>query len=509
MDSSGIDHKFSTTYWRDIELPTFNTLNEDLTVDVALIGAGIAGITSAYLLSKEGLKVAIIEARSVLNGTTAHTTAKLTAQHILIYDHLIKYFGEEKAKLYYEFSSNAIPFVENISREKGIDCDFKRQDAYVYAVTDKYAKNIEKEWTAYQKLGIKGDLKDTIPFNLQIKNTIKMADQAQYHPLKFLRGLLNEAIKQGCKVFQNTTAVDLEEEGIGPKVITKDGFKINCNHVIIATNYPFYDKPGLYSARMYAQRSYIIGIKTDQEYPGGMYISADTPTRSLRHTPLNEGNLLIIAGGSHKTGQDINTLKYYNELQDYAEKLFGVRDYTYRWSAQDYITLDRVPYIGPITQDKQHILVATGFNDWGMANGISSAHLLADYVLNRDNPYKEVYSPSRFDANPDLLAALTTNADVALHHITSKVKFVSKGPGDLRNGEGSVVKHKGKKAGAYKDEIGNLYIVDTTCTHCGCECQWNEAEKSWDCACHGSRYSYEGDVIDGPGVHGLSKLVQH
>lgn len=139
--------------------------------------------------------------------------------------------------------------------------------------------------------------------------------------------------------------MDLEEEGIGPKFITKDGYKIDCKHVIIATNYPFYDKPGHYSARMYAQRSYIIGIKTDQEYPDGMYISADTPTRSLRHIPLNEGNLFIIAGGIHKTGQDINTLKYYNELQDYAGKLFGIRDYTYRWSAQDYITFDRVPYM--------------------------------------------------------------------------------------------------------------------------------------------------------------------
>lgn len=501
-------HKFPKTYWREIELPSFPSLNEDLSTDVAIIGAGITGITAAYLLAKAGVRTAVIEAGSILNGTTGHTTAKLTAQHGLIYDEYISHFGEEKAKLYYESHSEAIQFVETVSRERGIDCDFSRQDAYIYAVTDQYAEKVEKEWSAYQRLGISGGLKESIPINIPIKTALLMENQAQYHPLKFLKGLLKEAVQAGCKVFENTTATDLEnEESSSPTVITKDGYKISCSHVIIASHFPFYDIPGLYFARMYADRSYAIGIKTNKEYPGGMYISADSPTRSIRYTPLKEGNLLILGGENHKTGQGVDTLTHYLALQEFANEVFGETEYTYRWSAQDLVTIDKVPYIGPITESKERVLVATGYKKWGMTTGILAGHLLTDYVLKQDNPYKELYAPSRFDADPDIKNAVTANADVAKHLLKGKLEFVPKAPGDLRTGEGSVVIYKGKRAGAYKDEDGKLYIVDTTCTHIGCECEWNHAEKSWDCPCHGSRYSYAGDVIEGPAVKGLANLM--
>jgi glycine/D-amino acid oxidase-like deaminating enzyme/nitrite reductase/ring-hydroxylating ferredoxin subunit len=498
------ENKFPKTYWREIALPTFEKLSEDVTVDVAIVGAGIAGITAAYQLSKEGLKVALIEAGSVLNGTTGHTTAKLTAQHGIIYDELISHFGEEKARLYYESHMHAIQFVEN----KGIDCDFSREDAYVYASTEQYARDIETEMEAYEQLGIEGSMKDLIPFNIQIKGAILMKNQAQYHPLKFLRGLLEEAVHSGCHVYENTTAVDIEDEESEPKVVTKDGHKVTCKHVIIASHFPFYDKPGLYFARMYASRSYAIGVKWDKDYPGGMYISADTPTRSLRYTPYNGSKLLIIGGETHKTGQGVDTLTHYHALADFAKEVFGTGDYLYRWSAQDLVTLDRVPFIGQMTENKERILVATGFKKWGMTTGIMAGHLLADYVLNRDNPYKELYSPSRFHADPDLGKAITTNADVAKHLIKGKLEFVPKDPGDVKNGEGSVVMHNGKRAGAYRDENGKLYIVDTTCTHLGCETEWNHAEKTWDCPCHGSRYAYSGEVIEGPALKALDLLEE-
>ncbi|HEY2421558.1 MAG TPA: FAD-dependent oxidoreductase, partial [Neobacillus sp.] len=210
------EKKFPKTYWREIELPTFDKLKEDQAVDVAIVGAGITGITTAYLLSKEGLRVALIEAGGVLNGTTGHTTAKVTAQHGLLYDELINHFGEEKAKLYYESQSNSIQFIEKYATEKGIDCDFSREDAYIYATTDQYAKDIETEWSAYERLGIDGGLKDNIPFNIQAKAAIMMRNQAQFHPLKFLKGLLDEAVRAGCLVFENTPAVDLEDEESEP-----------------------------------------------------------------------------------------------------------------------------------------------------------------------------------------------------------------------------------------------------------------------------------------------------
>ena len=498
MNTSEKKHQFPKTYWREIELPTFEKLNEDIAVDVAIVGAGITGITAAYLLSKEGLKVAILEAGGVLNGTTGHTTAKLTAQHGIIYDEFINHFGKEKAKLYFDSHMNAIQFVESKVKENGIDCDFSKEDAYVYATTEEYVDKLQTEWEAYKSLEIDGALKDTIPFNIPAKAALLMRNQAQYHPLKFLKSLLDDAVKAGCTVYENTVAADIEDDDSEPKVVTKSGHRVACKHVIIATHFPFYDKPGLYFARMYADRSYAIGIKTDKDYPGGIYISADSPTRSIRYTPYNGEKLLILGGDNHKTGQGIDTLKHYEALQTFAEEVFGLKEYHYRWSAQDMVTLDKIPYIGPYTAGREHILVATGYKKWGMTTGILAGHLLTDYVMDRNNPYKELYSPSRFQADPALKSVITTNADVAKHLIKGKLEIVETNPEDLQDGEGSVVMYNGKRAGAYKDEYGKLYIVDTTCQHLGCECEWNRAEKSWDCPCHGSRYSYSGDVIEGP-----------
>jgi len=502
------EHQFPKTYWREIELPTFESLNEDLAVDVAIVGAGITGITAAYLLSKEGRKVAILEAGGVLNGTTGHTTAKLTAQHGIIYDEYINHFGKEKARLYFESHMNAIQFVEDKVKENGIDCDFSKEDAYIYATTEEYAGKLQTEWEAYKSLEIDGALKDTIPFNIPAKAALMMRNQAQYHPLKFLKTLLEDAVKSGCSVYENTVAADIEDDDTEPKVVTKSGHRVTCKHVIIASHFPFYDKPGLYFARMYADRSYAIGIKTDKDYPGGIYISGDSPTRSIRYTPYNGEKLLIIGGENHKTGQGIDTVKHYEALQAFAKDVFGLSEYHYRWSAQDMVTLDKVPYIGHYTEGRKNVFIATGYKKWGMTTGILAGHLLTDYVMNRDNPYKELYSPSRFQADPALKSVITTNSDVAKHLFKGKLEYTDKSTDDLQVGEGSVVMYNGKRAGAYKDENGKLFVVDTTCTHLGCECEWNRAEKSWDCPCHGSRYSYSGDVIEGPTNKALDLLKE-
>lgn len=506
---SGSEHQFPKTFWREIELPTYEPLNEDLSVDVAVVGAGITGITAAYLLSKEGLKVAILEAGGVLNGTTGHTTAKLTAQHGMIYDEFIQHFGPEKARLYFESHMNAIQFVETMVKENGIDCDYSKEDAYIYATTEEYVDKIKTEWEAYKSLNIDGSLKDTIPFNIPAKAALLMRNQAQYHPLKFLKSLLEDAVNAGCSVYENTVATDIEDDDTEPKVVTKAGHRVTCKQVIIASHFPFYDKPGLYFARMHTDRSYAIGIKTDMDYPGGIYISADSPARSIRTTPYNGEKLLILGGENHKTGQGIDTLKHYEALQLFAEEAFGLKEYHYRWSAQDMVTLDKLPFIGKYSEGRENILIATGYKKWGMTTGILAGHLLTDYVMDRENPYMELYSPSRaFQADPDFKSVVTTNADVAKHLIKGKLEYTDKSTDDLQMGEGSVVMYNGKRAGAYKDENGKLYVVDTTCTHLGCECEWNRAEKSWDCPCHGSRYSYSGDVIEGPTKKALELLKE-
>ncbi|MFE8701404.1 FAD-dependent oxidoreductase [Cytobacillus sp. FJAT-54145] len=498
--------QFPEPFWRDMDLPIFNKMIEDKEFDVAIVGGGITGITTGYLLVKEGVKVAIIEAGRILNGTTGHTTAKVTAQHGLIYDEFISHLGEEKAKLYYEGATDALNFIRNTVKEHGIDCDFEEQDAYVYSISEKDANKVEKEARAYQKLGIDGGLVDSIPFNIDTRSTIVMRNQAQYHPLKYLNHLVRMFLEAGGEIYENTTAVDIED-GPRPKVMLRNGKEISCKHLIAASHFPFCDKKGLYFARMYVERSYILGITTDKEYPGGMYISSDSPTRSLRSTPLENGErLILVSGEGHKTGQGIDTMKHYTALEQYAQDIFGIKEYKYRWSAQDMYTLDKVPYIGPITENQRNVSIATGYHKWGMTNGTAAALLLADDVLERDNKYRELYHPSRFHADPDVKKFLSINADVAKHFVKGKLEFIPKEPSDLQNDEGAVVMVHGQRCGAYKDQDGQLHVVDSTCTHLGCEVEWNHGDRTWDCPCHGSRFSYKGEVVDGPAVNPLKKV---
>ncbi|KAB2336040.1 FAD-dependent oxidoreductase [Cytobacillus depressus] len=505
MSSNHKMPQFPESYWRETPLPTFGKLNENTSVDVAIIGGGITGITAGYLLMKEGLKVAILEAGNILTGTTGHTTAKLTAQHGLIYDEFINHFGLEKAKLYYEAETSAIDFVRNQVQEKQIDCDFSEEDAFIYATSDEYAKKIETEMQAYKKLGIIGRLVDGIPFNIQTKATLAMNQQAQFHPLKYLQKLLQEFIDGGGIVYENTTAVDVGEND-HPVVITRDGHRVKCKYVIAASHFPFVDMMGFYFARMYSSRSYVLGIKTKTEFPGGMYYSADKPTRSLRYTPFNGEKLILVGGEGHKTGQGINTMKHYETLEGFAEEVFGITDFPYRWSAQDLITLDKLPYIGPIKENRSKILIATGFRKWGMTNGTVAAMLLKDIIIEKENPYKELFNPDRFQADPSLKKVISINTDVAGHLIKGKLEVAPKDPDDLENDEGAVVTVNGKRAGAYRDKDGNLHLVDTTCTHLGCETEWNEGERTWDCPCHGSRYTYDGEVLNGPTKRPLRKI---
>ena len=497
--------QFPEPYWREISLPPFEKLTNNLSVDVAIVGGGITGITAGYLLRKEGLKVAILEAGNILNGTTGHTTAKITAQHGLIYDELIQHFGEENAKLYYQSADSSLQFIRTTIQEKVIDCDFSDEEAHLYAVTDEYANKIYKEAEAYQKLDIAGNLLTSIPFDIEVKTSLMMKGQAQFHPLKYLKQLVLDFTEAGGLVFEQTTATDIEE-GDTPKIITRDGHRVSCQHVIIASHFPFFDKKGLYFARMYAERSYAIGIKAKNPYPGGMYLSVDDPVRSLRYTPVNGEQLVIVGGQNHQTGQGPDTLLHYLALEVFAEKTFGIENYAYRWSTQDLITLDKLPYIGPITENKPRILIATGYRKWGMTNGTTAAKLLTDLILEKENPYQNLFSPSRFKTDPSIKEAITINTDVAAHLLKGKLEFVTKDPNDLKNDEGDVVVVKGKRAGAYKDSDGVLHIVDTTCTHLGCECEWNHGERTWDCPCHGSRYSYDGEVIEGPTKKPLRKI---
>jgi glycine/D-amino acid oxidase-like deaminating enzyme/nitrite reductase/ring-hydroxylating ferredoxin subunit len=496
-------------YWtQSIEgLPSHPKLEEDTDTDIVVVGGGISGITAGYLLATAGFRVVLLEAGTLLGGTTGHTTAKITAQHDLIYDELIKQEGNEKASLYYNANRDALHFIRNTVKEHAIECGFSVQNAYVYTNDDSYLQKLQNEMSAYEKLGIPGSYVDHIPLtNIPAKAAVVMKEQAQFHPLQYLRVLIRKFVEAGGRIHEHTTATDIRQDN-RPVVTTADGCQISCNRVVICSHFPFYDGHGFFFARMHAERSYALGVKGAIDYPGGMYISAEEPKRSIRSATGADGSeLLIIGGQSHKTGQGICTINHYEALQQFAAQHFEVQEISYRWSAQDLVTGDRLPYIGRITDNTPDIYIATGFKKWGMTSSSAAALLIRDLVQERDNPYAELFTPSRSLSLKTLKNLVVDNFDVAKHLVSGKVEMVHRKPEDLAPDEGAAVSVHGRRAGAYRDPEGKLYVVDTTCTHMGCEVEWNDGERTWDCPCHGSRFSIKGEVLEGPAERPLKTI---
>ena len=502
--------KFAHSYWREFEeIPSFPALQESIATDIAIVGGGIAGIVSAYLLAKAGKKITLLDAGKLIDGATGYTTAKITAQHNLLYSEFIETIGAEQAKLYYEANSGGLKFIQETAAELGIACDLTIQNAFVYSQTELGKQKIEKEAEAYKTLGIDGGLATSevdLPFD--VTAAIVMRNQAQFHPVKFLAGLLREIERLGGIVYEQTRAMKIEKED-RPVIQTENGMHISCNKVIVASHYPINNFDGLYFSKLSVNRSYVIAVRTDAKIPVGVYLSADSPTRSMRAIPTDQGEtLLMIGGDGHPAGRsETNILEHYENLAHFGEEHFGIKEIPYRWSTQDLATLDKVPYVGIMTASYEHILVATGFNKWGMSNGAAAGMMLADRILGKANPYAEVFDPTRTKMEKaDVEDFIKDNAAVAKAFIAGKLKRTAEMADDLEADEGGIVKIDGEKTGAYRDESGQLHLVSTTCSHLGCTVKWNDAERSWDCPCHGSRFSYDGSVLDGPAVHPLKKL---
>lgn len=507
--TSGALPQFPESMWSHTSSrPSFPSLKEDIQCDVAIIGAGITGITTAYVLLEAGLKVAIIDAGKILQSTTSFTTAKVSSQHGLIYDSLLSHFGMEATRLYYEANEDAIRFISDTVAKHGIDCHFRREDAYLYADSDEQLKKLRQEWDAYRRLDLPGEWIDELPLPIHAKGAIVLRNQAQFHPLLYLDALTNYIVEKGGRFYEHTTLEDYAEEQNNGDIILKtaDGYRITCQHAVSASHFPFFDGGGLYFTRLHAERSYVIAIQPQRSYPGGMYINCGEPKRSLRSATLDGAEVILVGGESHKTGKNDCTIERYEQLEQFARDTFGIEQIPYRWSTQDLITIDQVPYIGSVTSSHPHIYVATGFGKWGMTSATISALLIADLITGKENRYTKLFSPSRFKLNPGLKNLVVQNAEVAKEWIGGKIEAVHLKVEDLLADQGAIVKYQGKRAGAYKDSQGLVHLVDTTCRHMGCEVNWNQAERTWDCPCHGARYSYQGTVIEGPATEDLIRL---
>jgi len=490
-------------YWLcTTEDTNYPRLTEDIEVDAAVVGGGLAGITTAYLLKKEGLKVAVIEADRICKGATGHTTAKITSQHTLIYDKIIKAFGKELAQQYADANQHAIRFMEDLIKTNNIECDFEAQAAYVFTQDKNYVEKIEIEARAAESLGIPCEYVLTTPLPFPVLGAMRFDGQAQFHPRKYVLALAEKIPGNGSHIFEGTRAVDIEE-GEVCTVKTVDGRKIKAKYVVIATHYPFYDGKGMYFARMHPERSYLLAFRIEETPPEGMYINVDTPGMTLRSHPHEGGRILIFGGESYKTAHGEETTTHYENLRKLVKEIYTVKEELYHWSTQDYYTLDEIPYVGRLTSDTPNIYVATGFRKWGMTNSTAAAIIIKDLITKGENPWQNIFCPQRETTAKAAGTFIVQNADVAVQLISGKLENPDDEL-DIKNGEGKVVEYKGKRAGAYKDQDGKLHLLDLTCTHMGCELKWNDAEKSWDCPCHGSRFNYDGTIIEGPALYTLN-----
>ena len=473
----------------------------DVSVDVAVIGAGITGLSVATLLKRAGVRVAVIEARRVASGVTGYTTAKITSLHQLVYAELVRNLGAEQARIYAEANQAAIELVARVVHDNGIDCDFRRMAAYTYTEDPARVKDILDEVEASRRLGLPVDYTETTELPYPVRAAVRFDNQALFHPRKYCLALAGMIPGDGSHLFEMTRATDVEE-GAPCTVVTERG-TVRAEHVVLATQIPFLDRGGFF-ARTSPSRSYAMGVRIDGPVPEGMYISVEEPARSVRPHPVGDKTVLIIGGEDHKVGQDEDTRQRYAALEAWSHERFTVRSIDYRWSAQDYMPVDNVPYIGRLTPGSERVYVATGYKKWGMTTSTVAGVIIADAILGRENPWSTLFDATRVELTRSAQTFIKENANVAQRFVGDRLSLLhTPSLAELAIGEGKVVEVDGEKVAAYRDEAGVLHTVSPICAHMGCVVSWNSAETTWDCPCHGSRYDYEGRAIQGPTVKDL------
>ena len=461
------------------------------------------GLSTALLLKRAGMTVAVIEANRVGAGVTGHTTAKLSSLHGLIYDQIASTFGEDGARAHGEANQAGIEQIAQWVEEEQIDCDFRRKPNFTYASSRESLPDIEKEVAAAQRAGLPASYTEETDLPYPVAGAVRFEDQAEFHPRRFVLGLAELVAGDGSHVFERTRATGVSEGR--PSRIETTGPPLTAAHVVVATHFPFLDR-GMYFARIHPERSYALGVRIRGAAPQGMYISADQPTRSIRSHPVEGGEILIVGGEGHKTGQGGDTAERYETLARFAHAHWDVESIEYEWASQDNESIDHLPYIGKLAPQSRRIYTATGFKKWGLAQGVAAAMILEDLILDRRNPWASLYDPNRFKPVAAAKDFVKENANVATRLVGDRLtKRGGREAAELAVGEADICHLHGEKVAAFRDEDGTLHAVSPACTHMGCQLNWNSGDRSWDCPCHGSRFSPDGDILHGPAVKPLER----
>ena len=416
---------------------------------------------------------------------------------------IAKLHDEATVAAYADASLQAVASIDELVRDEHIDCGWERVAAYTYAAGDDDVEAIEAEADAALRAGLTVRIDDVTPLPFGVSRAVCLQDQGQLDPVRYVRALAAAVDGDGSAVFESTAVADVKD-GSPSRVSTLGGAVITAHDVIVATNYPLLDR-GLFFTRMKAARSYLVAARIRGSALGGMLIAAGEPTRSLRSYTRGENIWLLVGGEGHLTGSDEAQPERYAALEQFAREHFDVIDIPYRWSTQDGMPADKLPYIGPYTPTSQHLFVAAGFQKWGMTSATVAAGLLADRIAGRRNPYADIFDPNRVTvrAAPEVTKAQLW---VARHMLGDRLSPAdAHSIDDVPAGEGRVVRSGLKKLGIYRDDDGVAHAVSLRCTHLGCLLHFNDAERSWDCPCHGSRFDVDGGVLAGPALHALER----
>ncbi|MDQ1686295.1 MAG: hypothetical protein QOC82_3032 [Frankiaceae bacterium] len=474
--------------------------------EVAVLGGGIAGLTTAYLLAREGRRVTVVEAGRIAAGVSGYTTAKVSIQHNLVYADIQQRHGEDAAKQYAQSQTQALQWLRDTVTSEQIDCELEERTSLVYTETDDDAEQVEQEVEAARAAGLDMRLVDQASLPWSIRAGAQLEGQLQFHPRKYLLALADGIVAAGGRIVEQTRALDVHTDRDNPVVVTDHG-ELQCEDVVVATHYPFLDR-GLLFARLAPYRDVVVAAAIDEkDDPGIIAISTGSEpggTHSVRTAPYRDGKrLLIVTGGQYKSGTREDVESVYDELAAWTTERFPGGDIVYRWSTQDTSSVDRLPMIGLLPNGGDHIWVATGFSAWGMTSGTLSGLILNDLVQGRRNPYAELYDPGRSTPRASAAKLVKENVEVARELVGGMLRPDLTGMDELAAGEAGVFLTRKGRTAAYRDDSGVLHAVAARCTHLGCTVRWNNAERSWDCPCHGSRFDHTGKVLHGPAVDPL------
>jgi glycine/D-amino acid oxidase-like deaminating enzyme/nitrite reductase/ring-hydroxylating ferredoxin subunit len=474
-------------------------LNGDVTADVAVVGGGITGLTTALLLTRRGARVAVIEANRVGCGVTGNNTAKVTALQSTVYSSLQRAHDQRAAADYAAGSAAAVRRIAALVDQEGIECDLRRRPALTLAATEAELPGVRHEAEVAANAGLPVVWTDDVDLPFPVAGALRLDDQIALHPVRYAWGLAEAIRRAGSQIYEGTRATGLHE-GTPCRVITTGG-TVHAGHVVIATHYPIFDRGG-YFARLEPIRSYCIAAKVRGPLPNGMSINAGSPTRSIN----THGGLLIVGGESHRSGARGVDERCFWRLADFARAYWDVTEISHRWSAQDPTSYDQLPVIGRYTPFSSGVYVASGLMKWGLTGGTMAAAILADLISGRvSEPWADRFNPHRISLR-SMPRLVTMNAKVGADLVIDRITPAEvPSPADVPAGEARVVRDGLGKLGAFREDDGTLHVVSLRCTHLGCLLRFNGAERSWDCPCHGSRFDVTGAVLEGPAVHPLPR----